>query len=84
MKEAYAKYTAAINLNCNDNTLNSKIHCNRAAINLKLKNYGKVVEDCKKSLSYDPKYAKAYYRLAKAYIGLRKYSECIELLNDQT
>lgn len=84
MKDAYAKYTTAINLKCNDKVLNSKLHCNRAAINLKLKNYGKVIEDCKISLSYDPTYLKAYYRLGKAYIAIRKFSECLDLLKDQT
>jgi tetratricopeptide (TPR) repeat protein len=74
MKDAYAKYTAAIKLKCNDKVLNSKLHCNRAVVNLKLKNYGKVIEDCKISLTYDPTYAKAYYRLGKAYIALRKFT----------
>lgn len=62
----------------------AKLHCNRAMINLRFKNFGKVIEDCKSSLKYDPTYIKAYYRMAKAYISLKKYKECIELLNNQT
>jgi len=42
-------------------------------INLKFKNFGKVIEDCKLSLSIDPTYTKAYYRMAKAYISIKKY-----------
>lgn len=49
-----------------------------------MKNYGKVIEDCKKSIALDPTYLKAYYRLGKAYIGLRKYQECIQLMQGQT
>lgn len=50
MKDAYEKYTKAINIKCNNADLNGRLHANRAAINLKYKNYGKVIEDCKKAL----------------------------------
>ena len=53
-------------------------------INLKYKNFGKVIEDCKLSLSIDPTYTKAYYRMGKAYISVKKYQECIDLLSSQT
>jgi len=43
MKDAYAKYTEAINLNPKTPELKAKLHCNRAAINLKFHNYGKVI-----------------------------------------
>ena len=43
MKEAYKKYTEAIKLKCDSAATNAKLHANRAALNLKLKNYGKVV-----------------------------------------
>ncbi len=55
----------------------AKLHSNRAMINLKYKNYGKVIEDCKSSLNYDSKNIKTYYRIAKAFIALKKYKECI-------
>jgi len=51
---------------------------------MKVKNFGKVIDDCKISLSYDPKYIKAFYRLGKAYIAVKRYNECVELLKDQT
>ena len=53
-------------------------------INLRFKNFGKVIQDCKLSLNIDPTYAKAYYRMGKAYISLKKYNECIDLLSNQT
>jgi tetratricopeptide (TPR) repeat protein len=84
MKDAYKKYTEAIHLDPKNPELKAKLHCNRASINLKYKNYGKVIEDCKISIKCDPTYIKAYYRMAKAYICLKKYDECIQLLNNQT
>ncbi len=53
MKTAYGKYTEGINQKSKDAKINAKLHCNRAAINMKLKNYGKVIEDCKSALKYD-------------------------------
>lgn len=80
MKEAYAKYTEGIKVKCSDNAINAKLHCNRAAINLKLRNFAKVIEDCKMCLQYDPNYIKGYFRQAKALIGLRKYKEALQVL----
>lgn len=54
MKEAYQKYTEAIHIKCPDPAINAKLHANRAQLNLKLKNYGKVIIDCKMCLKYDP------------------------------
>lgn len=47
---------------------------------MKLKNYGKVINDCKLCIGYDPNYVKGYYRYAKALILLEKFDECIKLL----
>jgi tetratricopeptide (TPR) repeat protein len=74
MKDAYQKYTQAIKIKCSSEELNAKLHANRAAINLKYKNYGKVVEDCKIALKYIPTYLKAFYRMGKAYIAMNKYN----------
>lgn len=70
MKEAYHKYTDAINIKCPDPVINAKLHANRAQLNLKLKNYGKVINDCKECLKYDPNFVKGYYRYAKALLCL--------------
>ncbi len=42
-----------------------------------------MIEDCKLALTHVPDYLKAFYRMGKAYIALKKYDECIELLKDQ-
>lgn len=60
-------------MNIKNASLKAKLHANRASINLKYKNYGKVIEDCTKSINYDPNYLKAYYRKAKAFMALKKY-----------
>jgi len=52
-------------------------------LNLKLKNYGKVINDCKLCLQYDANYVKGYYRYAKALIALEKFDECVKLLVDR-
>ena len=77
MKEAYKKYTEAIKIKCDSATTNAKLHANRAALNLKLKNYGKVVQDCKTCLKYDPEYLKGYYRYGKALNALEKYEKTL-------
>jgi hypothetical protein len=43
MKEAYSRYTEAINLKPKNPTLLAKLHANRAMINLRYKNFGKVI-----------------------------------------
>lgn len=73
MKEAYERYTQAIKIQCPSPAINAKLHANRAQLNLKLKNYGKVIDDCKKCLEFDPNYVKGYFRYAKALITLQKY-----------
>lgn len=66
MKDAYKKYTEAIHLKCPSPATNAKLHANRAQLNLKLKNYGKVIQDCKVCLKFDPNYIKGFFRYAKA------------------
>lgn len=83
LKDAYEKYTQAIKLKCENPQLNAKLHANRAAINLKFRNYGKVIEDCKIAIKYSPDYLKAYYRMGKALIALKRFQECLYLLKEQ-
>ncbi|KAJ1949163.1 HSP70/90 co-chaperone [Linderina pennispora] len=51
---------------------------NRAATNLHLKNYGKVLRDCSEALRLRPKSTKALFRSAKACLALGKYEEALE------
>lgn len=51
---------------------------NRAACNLELKNYGRVLTDCSKCLKLNPKNIKAFYRSARALFALDKLVEAID------
>lgn len=52
--------------------LTSQILCNRAAVQLELKNYASCRSDAAKAINRDPSNVKAYYRGAKASRMLRK------------
>lgn len=54
---------------------------NRAASYEKLQKWSKVKEDCTNSLSYNQRYAKAYFRRARAHEATKDMLEC---LNDVT
>lgn len=51
----------------------ARLHCNRALINLKTKNYGKVIVDTKIAIKLNHDYTKAYYRCAQALIAINRY-----------
>ncbi|XP_060666869.1 mitochondrial import receptor subunit TOM70 [Drosophila nasuta] len=51
---------------------------NRAASYEMLKKWNKVKEDCSLSLEYNPRYAKAYYRRARAHEATKDMSECLD------
>ncbi|KAK9370083.1 hypothetical protein V1509DRAFT_618482 [Lipomyces kononenkoae] len=61
--------------------LTATCYLNRAACNLELKNYRRVINDCAEVLKVQPLNAKAYYRSARACLAIDKISEaqeCIE------
>lgn len=51
---------------------------NRAASYEMLKKWNKVKEDCSMSLIYNPRYAKAYFRRAKAFEATNDIIECLD------
>lgn len=53
-------------------------YVNRAACNLELRNYGRVLTDCSKCLEINPKNVKAFYRSARALFALDKLVETID------
>lgn len=59
--------------------LRAKILGNRALINMWLKNYGKVLEDCLHALSITPKNIKLYVRASEAFLSLEKFDKCIQM-----
>jgi len=54
----------------------STLYANRAAVNMQLENFGRVVEDCLESIKILPN-VKALYRLSKAYFSLKNYDDAI-------
>lgn len=51
---------------------------NRAASYEMLKKWNKVKEDCTRSLEYNPRYAKAYYRRARAHEATQDMVDCLD------
>ncbi|XP_017115933.1 mitochondrial import receptor subunit TOM70 [Drosophila elegans] len=51
---------------------------NRAASYEMLKKWSKVKEDCSASLEYNPRYAKAYFRRARAHEATKDMVECLD------
>lgn len=78
IKRIQEKYTECILLDPEDKALKAKILSNRALINIDLKNYGRVIEDCTEAKKCDPTFVKPYFRICQAYMGLDKLDECIE------
>lgn len=77
-KDAIQFYTDGIDQKCSDNELNSVLHSNRAAVNLELGNFGKVLKDCALALKFNPNNIKAYYRSGKACFILDKITEALD------
>lgn len=65
-QNALMSYTKGLEMECKDESLNSQLHSNRAAVSLRMKEYSKAVDDCRKASKLDPKNMKAFYRGAKA------------------
>ena len=61
--------TQAIELN----PVNAVYYANRSIANLRMENFGYALSDASKAIEVDPKYLKAYYRRAAAYMALGKY-----------
>ncbi|KRX08937.1 hypothetical protein PPERSA_09041 [Pseudocohnilembus persalinus] len=80
MKLALEQYTEGIEANGRDKQVNAKLYNNRALIQIKRKNYGKAIQDCKDAIMNDNNFVKAYYRCAQALVYLFKYKEAIVIL----
>ncbi|RKP10262.1 hypothetical protein THASP1DRAFT_21997 [Thamnocephalis sphaerospora] len=77
-KNAIEYYTRALNEKCEDTALNVACLINRAACNLELQNYRRVLNDCAKAITLDAKCVKAYYRSAKACRALEKVENALD------
>jgi len=79
IKKAMDSYCDALAQEAQCLDLRKKILSNRALINLWLKNYGKVVEDCIDAISIDPTFISPYVRGTEALVKLEKYDKAIQL-----
>eukprot|EP00898_Chlorokybus_atmophyticus_P007911 jgi/Chlat1/8120/Chrsp75S07596 len=58
--------------------LRSSCLLNKAACDLKLKNYESVVDGCSAALAYEPQSAKALFRRGQARVALKQYEDAVE------
>ncbi|KAJ1852802.1 HSP70/90 co-chaperone [Coemansia sp. RSA 2703] len=78
-REAVKFYTRALEYDGHENrALKVSLLTNRAAANLELQNYGRVLEDCAEALRREPNTPKALFRSARACLALEKFDEARE------
>jgi Cns1/TTC4 Wheel domain len=81
LKLAIAKYSEAIAINCTVPETNAAAYSNRAAAQLKLKNFGKALEDAEGALGFQSNNVKARYRAAVSANALGKYDKAVAHCN---
>eukprot|EP00656_Telonema_subtile_P023610 TRINITY_DN2512_c0_g1_i2.p1 TRINITY_DN2512_c0_g1~~TRINITY_DN2512_c0_g1_i2.p1 ORF type:complete len:508 (+),score=141.86 TRINITY_DN2512_c0_g1_i2:143-1525(+) len=77
-KMAIEIYDDALAQKCGDVMLESVLWANRAAAQMKLKNWRHVMHDCVKAIRLNKAGIKPYWRGAQAALKLKRYKECIE------
>ena len=79
--EAIRCYTEAINTSTSSDDSVHLLYANRAAALLAAGEYSRVKDDCEKCLELEPKFVKAYLRLATALYHLQKFDEAIAVIS---
>lgn len=79
IKKAMDSYCDALCQEAQCLEIRKKLLSNRALINLWLKNYGKVVEDCVNSINIDKMFISPYVRGTEALVKLEKYDKAVQL-----
>lgn len=69
-QDAIDKYSAAI-----EAQESAIFYCNRAAAYTSVENYEEALQDCKKAISFDPDYSKAYSRMGLIYSKINLFAE---------
>lgn len=72
-KLAIQKYTEAIGVNCDMPDVIVPAFANRSAAHLKLKNYGKALQDAESALKFDSSHVKSRYRAALSAAAVGKH-----------
>jgi DnaJ family protein C protein 7 len=90
-EEALAAYSSALELDVRNKVLNSKLHCNMAAVLQKAGKMDEAIAACDASIALDGSYVKAFLRRAQASVAVgtvdslsgavRDYSRAKELLS---
>ena len=71
-------YTTAIADSAGNERILRILYCNRAAAYKELKRYKEGVEDCTKSLAFDPNFSKAFARRARCHAGLEDFFNAVK------
>ncbi|CCG83930.1 protein of unknown function [Taphrina deformans PYCC 5710] len=79
-KDAIEFYSKGITTKCGRPEIEEALYLNRAACNLELKNFGKVLADCSRVLKFNPKNVKALYRSSRACIAVDRLDEAQDVL----
>ncbi|KAK0532845.1 HSP70/90 co-chaperone [Tilletia horrida] len=77
-RDAATFYDKALDAHPTEPKLLENLHLNRAACNLELKNYGKVLRDTSAALKLNPNASKAFYRAARALLALRRARDALD------
>ncbi|CDH53530.1 dnaj homolog subfamily c member 7 isoform 1 [Lichtheimia corymbifera JMRC:FSU:9682] len=77
LQEAFDSYSAALEIDPENDALNAKLYSNRAAVLQKLKKFQEALEDCNKAIELDPDFNKVYSRRAACYMELEEYEEAV-------
>ncbi|KAG0137890.1 hypothetical protein HOY82DRAFT_666810 [Tuber indicum] len=81
-RDAVEYYTKALALKCGVAEIEEACYVNRAAANLELKNFRKVIADTKSALQLNPRNTKAWYRSARALLALDKLPESLQCIDN--
>ncbi|RPA98462.1 TPR-like protein [Choiromyces venosus 120613-1] len=81
-RDAAEYYTKALTVKCGVAEIEEACYVNRAAANLELKNYRRVITDSKSALQLNPHNTKAWYRSARALLALDKLPESLQCIDN--
>jgi serine/threonine-protein phosphatase 5 len=75
----YPQAAEAYSLAIEKNPESAVYFSNRAATFLKMEQFGLAMQDAKAGIAINPKYIKAYYRLASSYMALGKFKQALKI-----
>jgi DnaJ family protein C protein 7 len=77
LQEAIDLYTAALAIDPENESTNSKLYSNRATVLSKLGRYEEAVQDCDASLNLDPSFLKVLRKRAECHQKLERYEDAV-------